>query len=97
MKDVKFNPNEKGVFYLEENGERIAEMIVGVSGNEMSVYHTEVIDKYKGKGLGTKLIDAMTDHARLNNFLVIPHCPFVKAHFRKFPEAYSDIWKTGSL
>ncbi len=44
MNDIKFMQADKGesVFALEENGERIAEMVVGISGKEMSVYHTEV-------------------------------------------------------
>lgn len=93
MNDVKYVPNDKDVFVIEENGKRIAEMIVSISGNEMSVYHTEVEKELEGQGIGKKLVDAMVSHARSKKLFVIPYCPFVKAHFRRKEEEYADIWK----
>jgi predicted GNAT family acetyltransferase len=93
MNNVKYVPSDKDTFVIEENDERIAEMIVSISGNEMSVYHTEVLKKLEGQGIGTKLIEAMTAHARANQLRVIPYCPFVKAQFRENEERYADIWE----
>lgn len=92
MKDVEFVPNDKGAFIIEENGERIAEMIVGISGKEISVYHTEVIDRLEGQGIGTRLIESMVDYAKNNNLNVIPLCPFVHAKFKEAPEKYAAVW-----
>lgn len=92
MKET-FIPNDKGAFIIEENGERVAEMIVGITGKDMSVYHTEVIDRLEGKGIGKKLIDVMVDYANKNHLKVQPICPFVKTMFKRNPEKYAEIWQ----
>ncbi len=95
MNEIVYKPNDKDAFIIEENGKRIAEMIIGISGNDLSVYHTEVVDDLQGEGVGTKMIDAMAEHARTHNLRVIPLCPFVKEHFTKNREVYEDVWKKG--
>ena len=95
MNEIKFIGTDKdeSAFVLEENGERIAEMVVGISGNEMSVYHTEVAEKSEGQGIAKKLIDEMADYARKHELKVIPLCAYVHAQFKKHPDEYADIWK----
>lgn len=95
MSEIKFIETNKdeSAFAIEENGERIAEMVVGISGKEMSVYHTEVKEKLEGQGIGKKLIEAMSDYARKHELKVIPLCPYVHAQFKRHPEEYADIWK----
>jgi len=94
MNDVQFelNANGKGGFFLEENGERLAFMEIGMKGSDMIVYHTEVSEKLKGKGIGTSLITALVDYARKNKRTIIALCPFVLAHFKRHPELYEDVW-----
>jgi len=91
--NIKFLPQDKGAFVLDDKGERIAEMIVGVSEKEINIYHTGVIDRFKGQGIGTKLIESMADYAREKSLTVIPHCPFVHSHFKNHPEQFKDIWE----
>ncbi|HET7115998.1 MAG TPA: GNAT family N-acetyltransferase [Hanamia sp.] len=95
MEDVQLNLDEKkhGHFYISENGERIAEMEIGISGNDLTVYHTEVSSGNEGKGLAKKLFSAMVDYARKNNLKVVALCPYVFAQFKRRPEEYADIWK----
>jgi len=93
MSEIKYLPKDKDAFAYEENGERLAEMIVSVSGKEMSVYHTEVDQRLEGRGVGKKLIDAMSDYAREHQLSVTAYCPFVKSQFQKYPDKYSDIHK----
>ncbi len=95
MNEVQYISGDNGesAFVLEENGERIAEMVVGISGNEMSVYHTEVADKLEGQGIGKKLIDVMAEYARTHKLKVIPLCPYVHAQFKRHPEQFADVWK----
>ncbi len=47
MNEIKFIQAEKdeNAFVIEENGERIAEMAVGINGKEMS--YTEVAEKVR--------------------------------------------------
>ena len=95
MEDVQLKLDEKkhGHFYLSENEKRIAEMQIGISGNDLTVYHTEVSSDHEGKGLAKKLLLAMVDYARKNNLKVIALCPYVFAQFKRHPEEYADVWK----
>lgn len=95
MPDVKLDLNEKGHghFYINENNQQVAEMIIGISGNDLTVYHTEVLPIAEGKGLAKELLLAMVDYARKNNLQVIALCPYVFAQFKRHPDEYADIWK----
>ena len=90
---LALNDQKKGSFYLEEGGERLGEMVVGISGNNLTAYHTEVAPKAEGKGYAKELLNAMVDYARKNHLHVIPLCPFVHAQFKRHPEDYADLWK----
>lgn len=48
--ELKLEENGKGAFVIEEGNERIAEMVIGISGNNLTVYHTEVSERLKGGG-----------------------------------------------
>lgn len=94
MYDIQFklNPNGKGGFFIEKNGERLAFMEIGIKDNNITVYHTEVSEKLGGKGIGTALITALVEYARKNKLTIIALCPFVSAQFKKHPEVYQDVW-----
>jgi len=94
MNEVQFKTDEKGKgsFYILDGNESIAEMAIRVSGNDLTVYHTEVKPAYEGKGYAKELLKKMVAHARNNNLKVIPLCPYVHAQFKRHPDEYSDIW-----
>lgn len=91
--DLAVSNSGKGIFHVDENGDRLAEMFFHTGGNIMTVYHTEVFSKAEGKGIGTALLHAMTAYARKHKLQVDPTCAFVQAQFRRHPEQYADIWK----
>jgi len=95
MEEVKLTLDEKkhGHFYINENDEQVAEMVIGISGDDLTVYHTEVLAKAETKGLAKELLKAMVEYARKNNLKVIALCPYVFAQFKRHPDEYSDIWK----
>jgi Predicted acetyltransferase len=95
MEEVKLQISEKGKgeFYIQEEEDKIGEMIIGISGSDLTVYHTEVIPGYEGKGLAQKMLDAMVAYARNKNLKVIPLCPFVHSWFAAHPGEYQDVWK----
>lgn len=98
MEEIKLNLDEKhhGHFYIKVNDEQIAEMKIGISGNDLTVYHTEVLPKAEGRGLAKKLLSAMVGYARKNGLKVIALCPYVFAQFKRHPEEYADVWKNKS-
>lgn len=89
---LKINENNKGVFFLEEDGERLAEMDFTIAGDKMVISHTEVSDKLAGQGIGKELVATMTEYVRSHELKVIPLCPYVHALFKRHPEDYADIW-----
>jgi len=91
--ELKLNDAGRGAFVIEKSGERIAEMEIAVSGGNLTVYHTEVADELKGKGIAGQLLSRMVAYARDNKLKVIALCPYVHAQFTRHPDEYNDIWK----
>ena len=89
---LKLEDNGKGAFVLEEGGEQLAEMVIAIDGNNLTVFHTEVSDKLKGQGVAARLLSTMVAYARTNKLKVIALCPYVSAQFKRHPEQYQDIW-----
>lgn len=91
--DVQFElKDSRGAFFVKENEKRLAEMVFGISGSNLTVFHTEVDDSLQGKGVSTLLLNSMVKYARENSLKVIPLCAYVAAQFKRHPEQYADIW-----
>jgi predicted GNAT family acetyltransferase len=74
----------KGAFYIEQAGQRIAEMTYQrTSPATIIVDHTEVAPSLGGQGVGRLLLAALVEWARATGTRVVPECPYVKAQFDK--------------
>lgn len=95
MNDVSLtlNDQKKGAFVIKEGEKQLGEMVVSISGNNLTVYHTEVVPEAEGKGLAKKMLQEMVDYARKNSLKVIPLCPYVHAQFKRHPDEYADLWQ----
>src|SRR6476620_9662540 len=95
MNDVSLTLNEqkKGAFIIKEGEKQLGEMVVSISGNNLTVYHTEVVPEAEGKGLAKKMLQEMVDYARKNSLKVIQLCPYVHAQFKRHPDEYADLWQ----
>lgn len=80
----------RGAFFLERDGERLAQMTYTVAGTRVIIDHTDVDDRLRGTGMGRKLVDAAVQWARKENAHLMPLCPYAKSVFDKTPE-YSDV------
>ncbi len=60
-----------------------------LEGACMNVFHTEVPAALEGKGLASKLVRAVFDHARDHGRTVRPTCSYVRAWARRHPELES--------
>ena len=96
MESVQFEINTEGHgrFFIIDGNEPIAKMVIGIAGNDLTVYHTEVLPKAEGKGMAKELLKTMVEYARKNHLKVRALCPYVFAQFKRHPEEYEDIWKT---
>jgi uncharacterized protein len=90
--ELKLAGNGQGAFVIDDAGEQVANMAIAISGDNLTVYHTEVSDRLKGQGVASKLLGTMVDYAREHKLKVIPLCPYVNAQFRRHPDQYQDIW-----
>ena len=92
MDILQEQPNSKGRFYVEENGEILAEMTYSMAGeNLMIIDHTEVADSLRGKNVGYQLVKKATEYAREKQISIIPLCPFAKAVFEKKKDELGDV------
>ena len=89
---MELNENGRGAFFMDEGGKRVAEMVFSISGDNLTVYHTEVSEILKGKGVSGQLLEKMVQYVRANSLKVIPLCPYVNLQFRRHLEQYKDIW-----
>src|SRR5436189_441525 len=81
----------KGLFYVEIDGEKLAEMVYTMpSPDKMIIEHTDVDEKLKGKNVGKQLLHTAVEYARTHNIKIIPLCPFAHAMFKEKPE-YADV------
>lgn len=82
----------KGAFFVETDGERLAEMTYSMAGNELIIIdHTEVSDQLRGKNAGYQLVKAAVDMARSKAIKILPLCPFAKSVFEKKGEEFADV------
>lgn len=81
----------KGVFFVEEENERLAEMDYSISGEVLTIHHTEVNEQLKGKNVGYQLVNHAAELARARHLRILPLCPFAKAVFDKRKEEYKDV------
>lgn len=56
----------------------------------LALVHTEVDDRFGGRGLGGKLARFALDKARADDLAVLPFCPFVNDWIKRHPE-YVDL------
>lgn len=93
MEDVHFKleANQKGKFYIEQNDIIGAEMVVGITDNKLTIYHTDVLKELEGHGLSRKLFEEMIIYARQHQLKVIPTCTFAAGYFNKHADMYNDV------
>jgi uncharacterized protein len=56
----------------------------------LALIHTEVEDRFEGRGLGGRLARFALDQARERGVAVLPFCPFVNAWIKRHSE-YVDL------
>ena len=75
---------------LVEGAAQPARMTWKRRGDDRLVDHTFVPPEARGQGLAAKLVEAIVDDARVEGFLIIPHCPYVVTAFERHPE-WADL------
>lgn len=91
-KEIKQKEDDnKGMFYIEDENGIIAELTYTRQENGiLTIDHTEVDEKYEGKGVGAKLVEHTVDFARKEEIMIDPLCAYAAAQFKR-NESYSDV------
>jgi hypothetical protein len=91
MNDISFADNAgQHRFELRKAGEVAAIAEYQLRPGAVTFIHTEVLPKFEGQGLGSKLARAALDEVRRRGLRAIPQCPFIAGYIRKHPE-YLDL------
>ena len=77
-------------FEIREGGELAGFVQYRRSGDEIAFTHTETSRRFRGRGLGGRLVSAALDNARERDLAVLPYCPFVRGWIAEHPE-YADL------
>jgi uncharacterized protein len=87
---VQDNPdlNRYEVF---EGGELVGFSDYTRSAGTIAITHTEVDDRFEGRGLGSALARGVLDAARGDGLAVLPHCPFTAGYIRHHPDDYLEL------
>ena len=90
---VTDNPGESR-FEIRADGELAGFVLYHLRGNEIAFTHTETDDRFRGHGLGSRLVRASLDDARARHLVVLPYCPFVRSWITEHSE-YADLIPDG--
>ncbi|MEO7658815.1 MAG: GNAT family N-acetyltransferase [Pyrinomonadaceae bacterium] len=91
MKIEHEEKGRKGIFFINEEGERLAEIAYFTSApGIITVYHTEVSPDLRGEGIGEDLVAAVVDYARKNDLKIIATCEDAKKVIVETPE-FQDV------
>lgn len=82
----------KGAFFIDEDGEWIAELTYFKTGDTMTIDHTEIDEKLRGEGIGEDMVRAAVAYARENGLKINAVCPYAKKVIERSPEL-QDILK----
>ncbi|WP_218208676.1 GNAT family N-acetyltransferase [Acinetobacter sp. F9] len=89
---VQYQDSKRGgVFFMEDQGRRLAE--ITYQWREASVIiadHTWVDHSLRGQGVARKMLDMLVDFAREKSLTIIPQCSYVDVMFKR-DQSLSDV------
>ncbi|WP_316832096.1 GNAT family N-acetyltransferase [Pedobacter aquatilis] len=91
--EIVLNEYNRGEVELFSDDEKAGKMDIAIIDGTLVVYHTEVDEKFGGKGFAKLLLEKLVGYAREQDIKILPLCPYVHAEFNRHPEKYQDIWQ----
>ena len=75
-----------GKYTIAVDGENVGLATVADRDDQRVFYHTEVDDRFEGRGLATILVQQALEATRAEGKRVVATCPMVAAFIKKHPE-----------
>ena len=92
MKIERDEHGRKGAFFIDEDGEWIAELTYSLNDGTMTIDHTEIDKKLRGEGIGQDMVRAAVEYAREKGLKIDPVCPYARKIIESTPEL-QDVLK----
>lgn len=94
MENVKVISKSRGVgeVQLFDNDIKAGKMNIAITDGKLTVFHTEVLPEFEGRGFAKVLLGQLVSYAREKGLKIIPLCPYVNLQFRRHPAEYEDVW-----
>ena len=93
--DIRHEDGERhGMFFVEREGRRVAELTYRMLGETAVVDHTWVDPKLRGGKLAPMLVDAVVVWARKEQRKISPACSYVRMVMDRKPDSYRDVRKS---
>jgi predicted GNAT family acetyltransferase len=77
-------------YEIRVDGELAGHIEYRAAPGEIALVHTEVDDRFEGRGLAGKLTAFALDDARRRGLAVLPFCPFARGYIQRHRE-YEDL------
>jgi uncharacterized protein len=87
---VQNNPDQSR-YEVYDDGELAGVALYKRSEGFITLTHTEVDDRFEGRGLGSALARGVLDEARRDALAVLPSCPFMAGYIRGHADEYVDL------
>jgi predicted GNAT family acetyltransferase len=81
---------EHGRYVIRVDGEVAGHVVYRPFDGGLDLVHTEIDDRFEGRGLGGKLAKGVLDDVRRRGLLMTPTCPFLASYVERHPE-YEDL------
>ena len=79
-----------GKYTIAVDGETVGLTAVADRNNQRVFYHTEIEERFGGRGLANILVGEALEATRADGKRVVPVCPMVAAFIKKHPE-FRDV------
>jgi predicted GNAT family acetyltransferase len=86
---VADNP-EMERFEIYADGEIAGFIAYQLKDGTMAFLHTQTDNRFRGRGVASRLVQSSLDSARERHLAVLPYCPFVRTWIVDHPE-YADL------
>ena len=87
---VADNP-EQARYEIRADGELAGFVQYHLRNGVIALVHTETDDRFRGQGLGGRLIQSTLDAARERHLSVLPYCPYARRWITEHPEYASLV------
>jgi predicted GNAT family acetyltransferase len=85
---VTLRNNELAKQFEWNIGGKIAKVVYDFSSDKKRIFltHTEVPPALEGKGIASKLVQAVLEYIEAKGWKLVPYCPYVQSYIKRHPE-----------